>query len=143
LLPEKIKIKTYKTINLPSVLCICETGFLALREAHRLRLFENRALRRIFEPKRGKITGCWIKLHNEELHNLCSLPGRIIKSKKMRCTGNVARMGEQCVEGFERKTWWKETIRKLRRRWEDKIKWFLQKYDGGMDRIYLAQDRDK
>jgi hypothetical protein len=64
----------------------CETWSLTLREEQRLRVFENRVLRRIFGRKRDKVTGDWRKLHNEELHNLYSLPNiiRIIKSRRMR-----------------------------------------------------------
>jgi hypothetical protein len=60
-------------------------------------VFENRVLRRIFGPKRDRVTGGWRKLHNEELHNLCSSPSRIriIKSRRMRWAGYVARMGEK------------------------------------------------
>jgi hypothetical protein len=61
LLSEKKKIKIYKTITLPSVLYICESVFLALREEHKMELLDNRALRRIFEPKRGQIIGVCIK----------------------------------------------------------------------------------
>jgi hypothetical protein len=70
---------------------------LALREEHRLRVFENRVLRRLFGPKRDGVTGEWRKLHNEEFRDLCSSPSiiRIIKSRRMRCTGHVARMGEK------------------------------------------------
>jgi hypothetical protein len=66
-----------------------------LREERRLRVFENRVLR-IFGPKRDKETGGWRKLYNEELHNLYSSPSiiRVIKSRRMRWTGHVARMGE-------------------------------------------------
>jgi hypothetical protein len=62
-----------------------------------LRVFENRVLRRIFGPKRDGVTGVWRKLHNEELHNLHSSPSiiRIIKSRRMRWAGHVARMGEK------------------------------------------------
>jgi hypothetical protein len=72
LLSKIIKIKIYKTITLPLVLYGCETGFLTLREEHRLGVFENRMLRRIFLPKRDEIAGAWRKLRNEELHNLYS-----------------------------------------------------------------------
>jgi hypothetical protein len=66
-----MKIKIYKTIILPVMLYGCETWSLMLRE-HRLRVFENRVLRRIFGPKRDKVTGGWRKLHNEELM-VCTL----------------------------------------------------------------------
>jgi hypothetical protein len=77
----KTKIRIYKTIILPVVLYGCETWSLALREEHRLRVFENRLLRRIFGPKRDEVTGDWRKLHNEELHNLYASPSiiRMIK----------------------------------------------------------------
>jgi hypothetical protein len=74
---------------------------MSLREEHRLRMFENRVLRRIFGPKRDEVTGGWRKLHNEELHNFYSLSGiiRMIKSSRMRLAGHVARMGgeEECI----------------------------------------------
>jgi hypothetical protein len=78
------------------VLYRCETWSLTLRELYRLRIFENRVLRRIFGPKRDEVTGEWRKLHNEELHDLYSLPNiiRIIKSMRMRWVGHAARMGE-------------------------------------------------
>jgi hypothetical protein len=73
-----------------------ETWFLTLREEHRLRVFENRVLRRIFGLKRVEVTGEWRKLHNEELRDLYSSPSiiGIIKSRRMRWVGHVARMGE-------------------------------------------------
>jgi hypothetical protein len=67
LLSKNLKIRLYKTIILPVVLYGCETWSLTLREEHRLRVFENRVLRRIFGPKRDAVTGEWRKLHNEEL----------------------------------------------------------------------------
>ena len=73
LLSKNLKIKIYRTIMLPVVLYGCETWSLTLREEHRLRVSENRVLRRIFGPKRDGITGEWRKLHNEELNDLyCS-----------------------------------------------------------------------
>jgi hypothetical protein len=65
---------------------------LALREEHRLRVFENRVLRRVFGPKRDEVMGGWRKLHKEELHDLYSLPSiiRIIKSRRIRWVGHVA-----------------------------------------------------
>jgi hypothetical protein len=82
-----VKIKIYKTIILPVVLYGCETLSLTLREDHnKLRVFENRVLRRIFGPKRDEVTGGRRKLHNEELHGLYSSPGivRVIKARRMR-----------------------------------------------------------
>jgi hypothetical protein len=74
LLSRNVKVKIYKTIILPVVLYGCESWSLTLREEHRLRVFENRVLRRIFGPKRDAVTGEWRKLHNEELHILYSSP---------------------------------------------------------------------
>jgi hypothetical protein len=78
------------------VLYGCETWSLTLREEHRLRVFENRVMRRIFGPKRDDVKGDLRKLHNEELHNLYSSPNiiRLMKSRRMRWAGYVARMGE-------------------------------------------------
>jgi hypothetical protein len=73
----------------------CETWSLTLREEHRLRVFKNRVLRRIFGSKRDEVTGGWRKLHNEELHNLYSSPSiiRMIKSRRMKWEGHVVRKG--------------------------------------------------
>jgi hypothetical protein len=97
LLFRNVKVKIYKTIILPVVLYGCETWSLTLREEHRLRVFENRVLRRIFGPTRDEVTGEWRKLHNEELHNLYSSPDiiRQVKLRRMRWAGHVARMGEE------------------------------------------------
>jgi hypothetical protein len=65
-----IRFRIYKTINMPVVLYGCETWSLTLREEHRLRVFENRVLRRIFGQKRDEVTGEWRRLHNEELRHL-------------------------------------------------------------------------
>jgi hypothetical protein len=72
---------------------------LILREEHRLRVFENRVLRKIFGPKRDEVTGGWRKLRNEELHNLYSSPSIItmIKSRMDRWAEHVARMGEEWI----------------------------------------------
>jgi hypothetical protein len=92
LLSKSGKIRTYKTIILPVVLYGSETWSLTLREEHRLRVFGNRVLRRIFRPKGDKVTGGWRKLRNEELHNLYSPASiiRMIKSRNMTLAGHVA-----------------------------------------------------
>jgi hypothetical protein len=104
LLSKNLKIRIYKTIILSVVLYGCETWFLTLREKHRLRVFENRVLRKIFGPKGDEVIGGWINLHNEELHNLYCSPKIIrIKLRRMRWTGHVARMGRSGMHiGF----WW-------------------------------------
>jgi hypothetical protein len=85
LLSKNIKTKIYRTIILPVVLYGCETWSLTLKEEHSLRVFENRALRRIFGLNRDEVAGEWRKLHNEELHGLYS-PNivRVIKSIRIR-----------------------------------------------------------
>ena len=74
-------------------------ALLTLREERRLRVFQNRVLRRLFGPKRDEVTGEWRKLHNEELNDLYPLPNivRVVKSRRMRWAGHVARMGEDRV----------------------------------------------
>jgi hypothetical protein len=95
-----------------------------LREEHRLRVSENRVLRRIFGPKREE-DGSWRKLHNDELHNLYSSPNivRVIKSRRMRRVGHVARMGEGT--GVYRvlvgRPEGKRPLGRRRCRWEDNI----------------------
>jgi len=78
-----MKIKIHRTIILPLVLYGCETWSLILREECRLRVFENRVLRRIFGPKKDEVTGEWRKLHNEELNDLYCSPN-IVPVKKLR-----------------------------------------------------------
>jgi hypothetical protein len=94
---EKLKIRIYKTTILPVVLYWSETWSLTLKEEHRLRVYENKVLRRIFGPKRDKVTGEWRKLLNEELRDLYSSPSiiRIIKPRRMRWVYHVARLGEK------------------------------------------------
>jgi hypothetical protein len=86
LLSRNLKTKIYRTIILPVVLYGCENWLLILREERRLRVFENRGLRKVFGPKRDEVTGEWRKLHNEELNDRYSLPNivRVVKSRRMR-----------------------------------------------------------
>ena len=111
-------------------------------------VFENRVLRRVFGPKRDEVTGEWRKLHNEELNDLYFLPNivRVVKSRRMRWAGHVARMGEG--RGVHRVLVGKsKEMRQLgrpRRGWEDNIKMDLQEVGGGCgDWMELAQDRDR
>ena len=94
LLSKKLKVKPYKTIILSVVLYGCETWSLTLREEHRLRVFENIVLGKIFGAKKDEITGEWRKLHSAELHALYSSPNiiRSLKSRGLRWAGHVARM---------------------------------------------------
>jgi hypothetical protein len=86
LLSKNTKVKVYRTIIVPIALYGCETLSLRLREGKKLRVFENRVLRRIFGPKRDEVTGEWRRLHNEELNALYSSPNiiRVIKLRGMR-----------------------------------------------------------
>jgi hypothetical protein len=111
-------------------------------------VFENRVLRRIFGPKRHEVTGDWRKLHNEELHNLCSSPDilRMIKSRRMRWAGHVARMGDtrNAYMILLGKPEEKRLLEGPRRRWVDNITVDLREMGwDGMDWIELAQDRDQ
>ena len=126
--------RIYITIILPVVLYGCETWSLTLMEERRLRVFENRVLRRLFGPKRDEVTGEWRKLHNEELRDLYYLPNivRVVKSRRMRWAGHVARMGEGIgvYRVLLRKPERKRPLGRLRRRWEDNIKMDLREVGG-------------
>ena len=116
-----------------------------MREERRLRVFENRVLRRVFGPKKDEVTGERRKLHNEELSDLYSLPN-IVKSRRMRWAGHVACMGEG--RGMHRvlvgRPEGKRPLGRPRRRWGDNIKMDLQGVGGGWeDWMELAQDRDR
>jgi hypothetical protein len=119
-----------------------------LREEHRLRLFENKVLRRIFGPKRDEVTGERRKLHSGELHNLYSSPDIImqIKSRRMGWAGHVARMGEgrNVYRVLMGKPERKRPLERPRRRWEDGIRIDLREIGWrDLEWIHLAQDRDR
>ncbi|KAJ4447258.1 hypothetical protein ANN_09262 [Periplaneta americana] len=135
LLSKNLKVRIYKTVILPVILYGCETWTLTLREEHRLSVFENKVLRKIFRAKRNEVTVGWRKLHNTELHALYS-------SRRSRWVGHAARMGESrnayrvLVERPEGKI----PLGRPKRRWEDNIKMDLREvgYDD-RDLINLAQ----
>ena len=105
LLSKNIKIKIYRTVILPVVLNGCETWSLILREKHRLMVFANGVLKKIFETKRDEVTGEW-RLHTEVLYALYSSSPNIIraiKSQRMKCAGHVARMGKR---EMHTEFWW-------------------------------------
>jgi hypothetical protein len=116
-----------------------------LREEHRLRVFQNKVLRKIFGPKREE-DGLWRKLHNDELHSLYSSPNivRVIKSRRMRWAGHVACMGEE--RGVYRvligRPEGKRPLGRSSHRWEDNIKLDFREIGiNGVNWIQLAQDR--
>ncbi|KAJ4446968.1 hypothetical protein ANN_13670 [Periplaneta americana] len=147
LLSKNLKVRIYKTVILPVFLYGCETWTITLREEHRLRVFENKVLRKIFGAKRDEVTGEWRKLHNAELHSLYSSPDiiRNIKSRRLRWAGHVARMGESrnAYRMLVGRPEGKRLLGRPRRRWEDNIKMDLKEV-GYDDRewINLAQDRE-
>jgi hypothetical protein len=136
LLSVNIKVKVCKTIIPPVVLYGWETWSLTLREEHRLRVSENRMLRRIFGPKRDEVTGEWRRLHSGELYNLYLSPDiiRQIKSRRMRWAGHVARVGEG--RNMYRLLVWKSEGKRPfgrpRHRWEGGIRMDLREVGGGV-----------
>jgi len=123
--PEIYRLR-YTELILLVVVYGCETWSLTLSEERRLKVSENRVLRRIFGPKRDEGTGVWRKLHNEELNDLYSSPNivGVIKSRGMRWAGLVALMGER--RGVHRvlvgKPEGKRPLGRPRSRWEDNMK---------------------
>jgi len=121
---------------------------LALRKYRRLRVSENRVLRRLFWPKGNEVTGERKRLRNKKLNDLYSSPKiiRVIKSRRMKWAGHVARMGER--RGVYRllvgKPEGKRPLGRPRRRWDDNIKMDLQEVGCGvMDWTELAQERGR
>ena len=126
----------------------CRTWSLTLREEHRLRVFENKVLRKIFRAKKDEITGEWRKLHNAGLHALYSSPNiiRTLKSRRLRWAGYVART-EQSTNAYRvlvGKPEGKTPLGRPRHRWEDNIKMDLREVGcDPRDWIALAEDRDQ
>ena len=132
---KNVKVKTFSNVILSFVLCGYETWSVTLREERRLRVLENRVLRRIFELKRDEVTGEWRGLHNEELNDLyCSANIiRVIKSRIMRWVEHVACMGERrCVcRILMGKPEGNRPLGRLRRRLEYNIKLDIQEVGWG------------
>jgi len=121
---------------------------LTLREERKLRVFENRVLRKMFGPRRDEVPGDWRRLHNDELNDLYSTPNivRVIKSRRMRWAGHVARIGEErgMYRVLVRKPEGRRPLGRPRRRWADNIRMDLQEVGCVyMDWIGLAQDRER
>ena len=113
----------------------CEAWSLTAREERKLRVFENMVLRIIFGPRRDEVTGEWRRLHNEQLNGLYSSPNivRVIKSRRMRWVGHVARMGEErrAYRALVGKPEGKRPVGRPRRRWVDNIRLDLQEVGCG------------
>ena len=128
--------KIYRTIILPVVLYGCEAWSLTLREERKLRVFENMVLRRIFGLWRDEVTGEWRRLHNEKLNDLYSSVNivRVIKSRRMRWAGHVARTGEErgAYRVLVGKPEGKRPLGRPRRRWVIILGWISRKWDVGI-----------
>jgi hypothetical protein len=100
MMSKNFESRIYKTIILPVILYGCETWSLILREEHRLRVFENRVLRRLFGPRRDEVTEGWRKLHNQALYKLYSSASiiRMVKSRRMKWPGHVPRMARYDIK---------------------------------------------
>ncbi|KAJ4439560.1 hypothetical protein ANN_07687 [Periplaneta americana] len=149
LLSKNLKVRIYKTVIVPVVLCGCETWTLTLREEQRLRVFENKVLRKIFGANRDEVTGEWRKLHNTELHALYSSPDiiRNIKSRRLGWAGHVARMGEsrnayriEILINPATKTVWKEGDKFKRLKLADTLEIIR---DGGASVLYNGTLTDR
>jgi hypothetical protein len=147
LLSKNIKIKIYIIIILPVFLYGCETWSLTLREERRLRVSENRVLRRIFGTKRDEVTRELRKLHSDKLNDLYSSPNtiRVIKLKRMRWMGHVAPMGERIsvYRILLGKPEGKRTLGRSRRRWRIIMRLIFRKWDGDIDWIDLTEDKSR
>jgi hypothetical protein len=144
-LSKNLKIRIYKTIILPLAVYGCETWSLTLREKCKLRVFENRVLRRISGSQRDGVGGGWSKLHNDELHDLYSSASviKISTSKRIMWAGYAARKGEKrnVYRVLVGKPEVKKPLGRPRRRWMDSIKLELVGIErGGVDWIGLPQD---
>jgi len=144
LLSKNKKTKIHRTKFGFFFLYGCQESSLTPREEHRLRLLENNVLRKIFGPKGDEVTGKWRRQQEEELNDLYSSPNtiRVIKSRRMRWRGNVARMGDsKCIQSFGDETWGKELTWKMKRSWGDNIQMNLQEVGWeGKDWIDQAED---
>jgi hypothetical protein len=146
-LSKNAKVRLYKTLILPLALWGYETWSLTLKEEHRLRVFENRVLRRIFGPKKYEVTGGWRKLPNEKLHNLYSAKynenDQVMEDEMGRlCSMNWAK--KHAYRILMGKSKGKRPLGRPRCGWVDNIIMDLREIGwGGMDWIDLAQDRDQ
>jgi hypothetical protein len=109
-LPKSVTIKQYTTTILPPVSIVCQTWSPALSKECRLRVFENRMLRKIFGPKSGEVIGKWRRLHNQKLHALYSLRNivRVFISRRMRRMEHVTRI----EKGEHTRFWWRNVREK-------------------------------
>jgi hypothetical protein len=120
-LSKNVTIKVHRTIILPVVLYGCETWSLTVREEYRLRAFENGLLRKIFGTKRDEVTGEWRRLHNSSPNII-----RLIKSRRLRWAGHVARIGRDAYRVLVGKPEGRRPSERPRRGWEENIKMYLR-----------------